>query len=127
MDKQQKELKVLIVDGSDIIRSRLRSMLADLDFVRVVGTAENCDEAIELVERKAPDVVLLDINMPGKGGVYVLMEIKQSHSTIKVIMLTNHSEPHNRKRCAKAGSDYFFDKSTEFDLVPQVLGSLLKS
>jgi DNA-binding NarL/FixJ family response regulator len=128
MEMAQKEkLNVLIVDDSKIITTRIRNMLAGIKNINVIGEAMNYIEAMDIIRHHAPDVVLLDINLPGKSGVDILKEVKQTYKNIKVIMLTNHSEPLYRTLCKKAGSDYFFDKSAEFEKVPEVLISLFNA
>lgn len=125
MTKANIKLKILIVDDSDIIVSRIKELLSELKEASIVGTAGNYEDAIHMVEHHIPDIVLLDIGLPGKSGVDILKEVKRRHNYITVIMLTNQSELHYRVECAREGSDYFFDKSTEFERVPEVLVSLM--
>jgi DNA-binding NarL/FixJ family response regulator len=68
-------------------------------------------------------VVILDIQMPDASGIAVLAHIKKESPRTIVIMLTNFPLPPFRKCCPKAGADYFFDKSTEFEKVIEVLRS----
>jgi len=124
---QQDTIKVLIVDDSEIIVSRIRNLLSELENINVVGDAINYNDAMNIIRQKTPDVVLLDIDLPGKSGIDILKEIKQNHPVIKVIMLTNNSGPYYRTICEKAGTDYFFDKSSEFQKVPEVLISLARA
>src|SRR5687768_13892516 len=114
------KLKVLIVEDSEIVTRRIRSMLKEMPEVSVVGEAVNGTEALAINEVMHPDVVLLDIKLPGTNGVDVLKEIKQKNKATKVMMLTNYSDLHHRKRCKEAGADYFFDKSIEFEKVPDI-------
>ena len=102
-------------------------MLKEIPDVSVVGEAVNGKEALAITEVMNPDVVLLDIHLPGISGVEVLKEIKLTNSHTKVMMLTNYSDLHHRKRCKEAGADYFFEKSIEFEKVPDVLYSIYKS
>ena len=62
--------------------------------------------------------------MPGGSGIDVLREIKQNNQTPLVIVLTNYPYPQYRRKCMDAGADFFFDKSTEFDKVTEVLKQL---
>src|SRR5882724_4055115 len=115
------KLKVLIVEDSKIIASRIKNMIRDDKNITVVGEAKDHGEAMNLMESKTPHVVLLDFKLPGIGGVDVLKEIKQKYISTKVIMVTGHYEPCYRKVCKKAGADFFFDKATEFEKIPGVL------
>lgn len=121
---QTGKLKVLIVEDSEFVIRRIRSMLNEIPEVKVVGEALNGKEALAITSVILPDVVLLDINLPGLNGVEVLKSIKIFNAGIKVMMLTNYSDLHHRKRCKEAGADYFFDKSIEFEKVQDVLCSL---
>jgi DNA-binding NarL/FixJ family response regulator len=119
-------MNVVIVDDSKIIAERLREMLTDLsNDIRVVQHAQNPAEGKWAIHSASPDVVILDIRMPGGTGIEVLEEAKRQHSAPVVIILTNYPLPQYRARCMKAGADYFFDKSTQFDQVPGVLQGLL--
>ncbi len=121
---QRQKLKVLIVEDSEVVTRRIRSMLKELAIVAVVGEAINGTEAMAITETMHPDIVLLDINLPGISGVEILKEIKLNHSRTRVMILTNYSDLHHRMRCKEAGADYFFDKSIEFEKVPDVLTTL---
>ena len=120
----REKLSVLIVEDSEVVTRRIRSMLKEIPEVTVVGEAMNGKEALIITQVMNPDIVLLDIHLPGVNGVEVLREIKLSHAKTKVMMLTNYSDLHHRKRCKEAGADYFFDKSIEFEKVPEVLGTI---
>src|SRR5262245_48216888 len=118
-------LRVFIVDDSRVTRDRLISMLRQIDEVTIIGHAEDAFSAIDSIRTLAPDVVILDIHMPGSAsGIYVLERIKSLRNVPVMIMLTNFSYRQYRKRCVEAGADFFFDKSTEFEKIPDVLRAL---
>jgi len=110
-------VRVIIVDDSPVVRARLVTMLAEAPGVRVVGEAWDGPEALRLVRTHAPDVVVLDLNLPGMNGLEVLALLKEDPSPPVVIVLTNH--PHDRYRlaCVRAGADFFFDKSRDIERV----------
>jgi DNA-binding NarL/FixJ family response regulator len=114
-------MNVYIVDDSVILRERLVSMLADLAGLRVVGQASDTQEAMEGIRRLKPDVVILDLHLPGGGGIKVLRYTKQESPTTRVIILTNYDYPQYRNTCFDAGADLFVDKLTEFDRVPALV------
>jgi DNA-binding NarL/FixJ family response regulator len=114
-------LKVFIVDDSVTVRERLVAMVSALPEITVVGQAQDAPEAMNGIRRTRPDVVILDIRMPGRNGIDVLRRLKQMRPAPKVIMLTNYAYQQYRKKCEQAGADFFFDKSTEFDQIPQAL------
>lgn len=118
------KLKVVIADDSLIVRKRLVTILDELAGVEVVGQAEHVAEAISVVRKLQPDVVILDIRMPGGSGIDVLRNIKQDGLGPIVIMLTNYPFSEYRQRCLRTGADFFLDKSTEFDQIPELLARL---
>lgn len=112
---------MLIADDSSVVRERLVSLLAECPNVEIIAQAKNANEAVDAINATEPDVAILDIRMPGGGGLRVLQEVRQSHPALKVIMLTNYPYSQYRKKCLEAGADFFFDKSSEFDNLPTVL------
>jgi DNA-binding NarL/FixJ family response regulator len=117
-------MKVFIVDDSRIVRERLVYMLSELNGVEIAGQAENAPEATASIQTAKPDVVILDIRIPGGSGIDVLQQIKQASPAPIVIMLTNYAGLQYRKKCMDARADYFLDKSTEFEKVMEVIGAL---
>lgn len=106
-------LNVFIADDSQILRTHLRTMLTEIPGVVIVGEAENTSEAIERILNEKPDVAILDIRMPGEGGIFVLKMIKKSLKETIVIIFTDYPYPQYRTKCMEEGADYFFDKATE--------------
>lgn len=118
-------MRIFIADDSAIVRERLIEMLSGLKDVEVIGQAGGGVEALNSIRELKPDVAILDIQMPGGSGIDVLKNIKKEEPALLVIMFTNYPYPEYRKQCMVAGADFFFDKSTEFDKVMKVLGSLI--
>jgi DNA-binding NarL/FixJ family response regulator len=110
-------VRVIVVDDSPVVRARLVAMLAEAPGVSVVGEAGDGPEALRLVRMHAPDVVVLDLNLPGMNGLEVLAVLKARPSPPVVIMFTNHPHERYRHACMRSGADFFFDKSRDFDLV----------
>jgi len=117
MDK----LKVFISDDSATVRERLVAMASDLPEVDVVGQADDAPGTLDAVRQTQPDVVILDIRMPGGNGIDVLRQVKKIEPAPKVIMLTNFAYAQYRIKCEEAGADFFLDKSTEFEKLPEAL------
>jgi DNA-binding NarL/FixJ family response regulator len=119
-------MKVLIVDDSKIVCNGLQQMLIHIADIEIVGQAHNAQDAIASISESNPDVVILDIRMPGKSGIEVLKDIRDKKLPIRVIMLTNYPYPQYRKKCEELGADYFFDKVTEIEEIPKVIEELVK-
>jgi DNA-binding NarL/FixJ family response regulator len=118
------KIKVLIADDSLIVREHLVTMIEELAGIEIVGQAENVAEAISAIRILKPDAVILDILMPGGSGFKVLQNIKQAGAGPMVIILTNYPYPVFREKCLQAGADFFLDKSTEFDQIPELFERL---
>jgi DNA-binding NarL/FixJ family response regulator len=117
-------MKVFIADDSAVLRERLIEMLSEIPEVEIMGHAQDVPEAIACIKDLNPDVVILDIRMPGGSGIDVLQDIKKEKQSPMVIVLTNYPYPQYRKKCLGLGADYFFDKSTEFDKVTELFKQL---
>ena len=117
-------MKVLIADDSAIMRERLKTVLSEITEPENISQAADVPEAISCFQKLNPEVVILDIRMPGGSGMDVLQEIKKGNQPPLVIILTNYPYPQYRRKCMDAGADFFFDKSTEFDQVTRVLKQL---
>ena len=115
------KIKVFLADDSLIVREHLVTMLTEVTEVEIVGQAENVPDAINGIGKLQPDLVILDIRMPGGSGIDVLEKIKQEEIRPLVMILTNYPYFGYRQRCLNAGADYFLDKSKEFDQIPIVI------
>lgn len=117
-------MTLLLVDDSAVIRDRLSAMLVELDGVRQVIQASTAAEGLELSNRLAPQLVILDLRMPGGNGLSVLQALKQRKPPPTVVVLTNYPYHGFRRRSLELGADYFLNKSTEFSQVEQVVRDL---
>jgi two-component system chemotaxis response regulator CheY len=117
----KKKLIILIVDDNINFVERMITMLDELDNIGYINVANNYDEANRSITAEKPDVVLLDINLPGKNGIELLRKIKQSGWNCQVIMLTNHVDEYYKEQCTGLGATHFLDKSNDFGLVPVII------
>jgi len=114
-------MNVVLIDDSLLVRERVANIISELPGIKVIGEAGNSIEAIKIVRKKKPDVVILDIKMPGENGVQVLKKIKNEFEELKIIMLTNYPYSQYKVECLKEGADYFLSKSDEFEKLPDIL------
>ena len=117
-------MRVLLVDDSTIVRERLKAIISEVPKVETISQAKDQVEAMELLNKLNPEVVVLDIQMPGGSGIELLRKLKRRKQPPLAIVLTNLSDSQYRKKCMDAGADFFFDKSSEFDNVADVLNQL---
>jgi DNA-binding NarL/FixJ family response regulator len=115
---------LLIVDDNKNYINRVIELLNEAKNAYRVIAASNYNEAINLIAKEKPGVVLLDMNLPGKSGIEVLHYIKEEGWDCKVIMVTNHSHEGYRKLCQDAGADIFLDKSKDFGLIPDLINKI---
>lgn len=114
-------ITIVIADDHAILRAGLRMLLnAEVD-MKVVGEAGDGEQALEQVRLKKPDVLLVDISMPGTSGVEVASEIKKRLSHTRVVFLTMHSEPAYLHSALVAGaSGYVLKRSLDSNLVSAI-------
>ncbi|HAN66329.1 MAG TPA: hypothetical protein DCQ34_08765 [Chitinophagaceae bacterium] len=115
--------KVLVVDGSDIVLDRMRGLLHEVDSISEIFTARGFEEALAVMATHQPEIVLLEIALPGKSGFDLLAFIKAHHPNTRTMILTNLSGEVYRQRSYELGADYFIDKSGEFELINRIIGN----
>jgi DNA-binding NarL/FixJ family response regulator len=120
--KTEKKI-VLIVDDSILILERMIPMLEEIENIQFVVHAGTYKEAIEMLEKVNPHLVLLDIHLPDRSGIELLRTIREKHEEIIVLMITNYASESYQEICKKMGARYFFDKSKDFDLIPGVISA----
>lgn len=108
-------IKVLVVDDHELIRTGISRLLADAEGIQVVGEAENGEEAIALVKEKRPQVVLMDANMPGIGGLEATRRLLRFDPDIKVIAVTIHGEEPYPTKFLQAGASGYITKGADIE------------
>ncbi len=115
------KLRVMIVDDHEVVRIGLKSLLSHYDRFEVVGEAGNAKEALEKALRLRPDIVLMDIRLPGTSGIEACEQIINSDANIKVIMLTSYAEDEMLFSAIRAGaSGYVLKQIGSEDLVKAI-------
>ena len=104
-------IRVLLVDDHRIVRKGLRVLLESSGEVSVVGECENGSDAVQDANELVPDVVLMDISMPGMDGATATRQITARHPHIKVLVLTMHKEPQRIKEMMDVGAAGYVVKS----------------
>ena len=84
--------RVLLIDDHEMARRGLRAMLSAADWIEVVGEGDSCESGLKLVEALKPDMILLDIRMPGLDGLACLERIKARHPRIAVVIVTLYDD-----------------------------------
>ena len=103
---------ILIADDHAIVRAGLKQLVIDHPQMAVIAEANTGSEALELIRKLSPNVVLLDISMPGRGGLEVLSDIKKEFPRLPVLILSVHPEEQYAIRALKAGASGYITKDT---------------
>ena len=119
-------LKVLIADDHPIVRQGLKQILTEEPDVVVVGEAQNSQEVLELVQKQDWDIVILDITMPGRGGIDVLKELKHQYPKLPVLMLSVHPEDQYAVRALKAHASGYMTKDSAPEELVKAIRKILR-
>ena len=116
-----KKIRVLIVDDHAVLRAGLRTLLNLQPDMEVAGEAAEGLEALERVKRLEPDVVLMDITLPGMEGLEVTKKLKKTHPNVKVLILTMHEDRRFLYSALKAGaSGYVVKRAADTELIDAI-------
>ena len=105
------DLRVLLVDDHEVVRMGLRLVLDEIPGVRLVGEATGADEAIVCCQQLQPDLVIMDIKMPGRSGIQACREITERWSAIRVIMLSSFIDDDLLAEAIDAGASGYVTKN----------------
>jgi DNA-binding NarL/FixJ family response regulator len=114
-------LKVLIADDHPLMLQGIRKALEASDDIEVVGEARSGEEALALVERRNPDLVLLDLHMPGLGGLDCVAELKRSRPEVKTVVISASDDRASIDSALLAGASAYILKSVSPMDIPSVL------
>jgi DNA-binding NarL/FixJ family response regulator len=104
-------IKILIVDNHQILREGLRALLGDQPDFQVVGEAADTEEAFRRTAELQPDVVVMDIQMPGVGGIEATRAILRDRPKTRVVILSMHQQDHHIRESLEAGARAYVHKS----------------
>ncbi len=121
------DLRLLIVDDNEGVRNDLTSVLQMTAGVKVVGMAENGQEAVEQVKKVNPDIVLMDLEMPIMDGLKATQEIKSLKLGTRVIVLSLHSGEATRRKVRLSGADGFVEKGTPVQELQNIIWEVVKN
>ncbi len=132
MAKQgSKRLKLITVDDSPYLVKRIHLLVNDVEGVDFLGNASTVNDALRLMKDLKPDIAIMDIQLdkinPDESGISLLTKAKKMFPDLTIIMLTNLYMAPYRSRCFQLGADYYFDKSVDFEKIPDVLINLLNA
>ncbi len=113
-----KKIRVLLIDDHKVVRAGLRALLDSTDRIEVVGEASSGEEGLARAQRLEPDVVIMDLAMPGIGGIRATRQITALDLDTRVLVLTVHDEEDQLARALDAGATGYLNKSVaDTDLI----------
>lgn len=123
VELKEKTLDVVIVEDYKLTRFGLKATLNEFDGITVVGEAENAEEGLKLVEKLKPDVVLMDLGLPGMNGIEATQKLKEISGETKIIILTSHEREEEVIAAMGSGANGYCLK----DIDPQSLVNVIVS
>ena len=120
---KQKAIKVVIVEDYKLTRIGLRYTLNEFPHINVIGESESGEEVFGVIKENKPDVILMDLGLPGANGLEITMKIKETYPDIKIIMLTSHEREEEVLASLGAGAIGYCLK----DIDPKTLSEVIRS
>lgn len=114
-------IKVLIVDDHAIVRKGLRQVVSESPGIEVAGEAAGGQEALDLARKLDLDVAIVDVTMPGRGGLEILKDLKNENPSLKVMILSMHSEEQYAIRSLRDGASAYLTKESAPDELVQAI------
>ncbi len=115
--------RVMTVDDHEILRGGIRFLLLAIDDIDVVGEAHSGEEALELCRQAQPDVVLMDLRMPGMNGVETTRRLREKHPETQVLVLTSFHDRDLVQQAMQAGAIGYLLKGISMDELAQAIRS----
>jgi two-component system response regulator NreC len=115
------KIRVLIVDDHAIVRTGLRLLISGQNDMTVVGEAGSTQEGIEAAERLSPDVALIDLSLPGEGGIEAIRQLRRTRPKVRTVALTMHDDPaYLRSVLSAGGSGYVVKRAADTELLAAI-------
>ncbi len=117
-------MRIVLADDHRVVREGIRYMLEGEERIDIVAEAESGEELLTILESTPADVVLLDVRMPGMGGLEALEAVKERHPEVRVLMLSMYDQPAYLKRAVASGASGYLLKSTGRDELLRALDAV---
>jgi len=116
-----KTIKIVIADDHPLFRRGLKHALEETNDIQVIGESSNGDDLISLIKNLIPDIILLDIAMPGKSGLDLLKQLKNDHPKLPVLILSVYPEEQYAVRFLKAGASGYLTKESAAEKLAEAI------
>lgn len=119
-------IKILLVDDHAIVREGYRALLEKQPGIEIVGEAQDGNEAYERMQTTAPDVIIMDLSMPGKGGLEAIARIGQRFPDVRILVFSMHQNPSFAIHAVRAGAKGYVSKSSSPDILVRAVYDVRK-
>jgi two-component system invasion response regulator UvrY len=119
-------IKVMLVDDHAVVRMGFRLLLQNTSDIEVIAEAESGEEACKLYAEKHPDVVVLDLSMPGIGGMEALNRIRARYPEARILVLSAHDDTLHPKRALEAGAAGYLSKRSAPEALIEALRQIMQ-
>lgn len=116
---------IVVADDHDLVRMGIVRMLSDVPGFKIVGEAKTGEDAVKLARDKSPNVILMDVKMPGIGGLEATRKILTYNDNIKIIAVTSLSDDLFPERLMKAGASGYVTKGADFDEMIDAINTVM--
>jgi len=117
-------IKVLLVDDHDLVRLGIKKLLSDIQGIEIVGEARSGEEGVSLTDKLHPDVVLMDVKMPGIGGLEATKRIVRQHPKTKILVVTVYGDEPYPSKVLQAGATGYMTKGASVKEMIQAIQSV---
>lgn len=118
-------VNIVVADDHDLVRMGIVRMLSDVPGFQIVGEAKTGEEAVKLAREKSPQVILMDVKMPGIGGLEATRKILAYNDSIKIIAVTSLADDLFPERLMKAGASGYVTKGADFDEMIDAINTVM--
>ncbi len=115
------KISIILVDDHAVVRAGFKMLLASSDSITVIGEAERGEQAIQLYQELQPDIVVIDLSMPGIGGLETIRRLVQRDAAALVLVFSVHHEPVYVNRALKAGAKGYITKNSAPEILSEAI------
>ncbi len=122
---EEKTIRIIIADDHAFLREGIKKTIQDEIDMKIVGEASNANDALDIIRELKPDIVIMDISMPGKSGLDVLKDLKSLKIKSRILILSMHPEDRFAIRALKAGAFGYLTKESAPDELVKAIRTVL--
>jgi DNA-binding NarL/FixJ family response regulator len=120
-------LCILLIDDSALFIHRIKQLLTERYDSVSIAVAGCFEEGLTMFARKTPHLIFLDINLPDRSGIELLVKIREMNKHVTIVMLTNNDPGEYYETCIRLGADHYVEKSLAFDAITGITDKALES